>query len=163
MNQDLDGSKIIDLLYALGAIKHYRQYYKNNYKKNKLSEKMEKVFIEMYDWNTERRDNMIPSISEKLCLSRGTVKTYACYWYKIVGEIIGNQVDITVFKSSIQSFLFKPIKNGKQALGVLVDTKSITVTLNEENQEYLNNHHIYKNMSLETAVNMIIDKEKNSL
>lgn len=161
MNQDLDGSKIIDLLYEMGAIQHYKQYYKNNYKKNKLSENMEKVFIEMYDWNTKRRDNMIPSISEKLCLSRGTVKTYACYWYKIVGEIIGNQVDITVFKSSIQSFLFKPLKNAEQVLGVLVDNKSMIVTLNEKNREYIKNHPSYKDMSLETAVNIIIDKERN--
>jgi len=163
MSQDLDGSKILDLVYELGAIKYYRQYCKKNYKKNKFSENMEKVFIEMYDWNTTRRDSMIPSISKKLHLSHKTVKTYACYWYKIVEKIIGNKVDITIFQSSLNSFFCKPIPNTDWILGVLVDKKSIKVALNEENQEYLNSHPEYQTMSLEAAVNQLIDKERNRL
>lgn len=147
MDSNSKAKKALDIIYLMGAVEHFKNccYKKKEYKKKRLSETMDKVFIEIYNFDRGQGEKIFDFISKRINIAPKTVKLYAHRWYKILGEIAQSKIDHTVFRSGIDSLLEEKL-----------NLQGIQGFLDPRNLEYIQNN--YPNIPPEEAVNHILDK-----
>jgi hypothetical protein len=148
MQNTMEGQEALNMLYASGLNEF------NNGRR--LTEYKEIVFIKIWE---KPRSKKFAILADEIHITYGTFKIYAGNIYEIIGQMTGEKVNLSTFKSVVHNFLLKMPNNMTEKItGGLLKQGSIREILKPENLISVQEYAQYKSISQEQAINDLIQK-----